>query len=500
MARRAGNWHRTRGNSTAGAPLATLASGSALVPPPISPTPASSPRPTVTDAQLERLLDGISDDRLAIALGPRLDIFFADRLDDILMSRLQQLAPGFLGTIDLAPLVERHLDTLLRDFESTWTSRIDMASSVLREQATRLQDQAIQSTTTVSNDALAKFGLASAAAQALVEQMNERHRQLTSLADMIAQNAGYIDAQDRLAARLDTMAADLSKLQSDCVRHGHFDATTKFLQGQILEISLRLARTLDDHDPDGPPRRPGRTPTRGRSDQNQRHHLKKFENHYGLVLSDFAPWSVRIFYNLLYSICRSCNLPLLQLDSIVATTTDLCPTNVPGPERQQHSMDLYFKLASHGVLPKSKHTDTWLNMFAMRADGYALLYELCHHAIPALSLTVPVFPTWDDYPDVYLLAAAAMDFFQTDTSHGNTRKSPRLQSELYLSAIKDDSLAANVNLMRDRLWYCDHDHSIPPDLLLASLPVTLRPWKQHEPRHPDSITTVEGRIRFSAGF
>jgi hypothetical protein len=104
--------------------------------------------------------------------------------------------------IDLAPLVERHLDTLLRDFESTWTSRIDVASSVLREQAVRLQDQAIQSITTVSNDALTNFGLASATAQTLVEQMNERHRPLTSLADLSAPNADYIDAQDRLAARL----------------------------------------------------------------------------------------------------------------------------------------------------------------------------------------------------------------------------------------------------------------------------------------------------------
>jgi hypothetical protein len=78
-------------------------------------------------------------------------------------------------------------------------------------------------------------------------------------------------------------------------------------------------------------------------------------------------------------------------------------------------------------------------------------------------------------------------------------KSPRLQSELYLSAVKDANLAAGINLMLDRRWQCDHDHSIPPYLLLASLPVTLRPWKQHEPRDPDSITTVDGRIRFSEG-
>jgi hypothetical protein len=45
----------------------------------------------------------------------------------------------------------------------------------------------------------------------------------------------------------------------------------------------------------------------------------------------------------------------MQLDSIVAT--------VPGPERKQHSMDLYFKLASLGVLPTNKYTLTWLSMF-----------------------------------------------------------------------------------------------------------------------------------------
>jgi hypothetical protein len=141
------------------------------------------------------------------------------------------------------------------------------------------------------------------------------------------------------------------------------------------------------------------------------------------LLSDITPKSVRLFNNLLCHICHSCNLPLLQLDAIVATTTDLCPTNVPGPDRKQDSMKLYCKLASHGVLPKNVHTVTWLNMFAMHADGYELLYQLCYHAMPALPLTVPVFSTWDDHPDISVLAAtAAMDFFQIDTTHGNTRK------------------------------------------------------------------------------
>jgi hypothetical protein len=42
------------------------------------------------------------------------------------------------------------------------------------------------------------------------------------------------------------MAVDLFKLQSDCVRHSHSDVETKLLQSQILDISLRLTRTLDD--------------------------------------------------------------------------------------------------------------------------------------------------------------------------------------------------------------------------------------------------------------
>jgi hypothetical protein len=62
MASRTSRRHRTRGNTT---------------------TPPGTP-PGVTAAQLERLLDGLSDARLAVALGPRLDILVADRLDDIL--------------------------------------------------------------------------------------------------------------------------------------------------------------------------------------------------------------------------------------------------------------------------------------------------------------------------------------------------------------------------------------------------------------------------------
>jgi hypothetical protein len=58
--------------------------------------------------------------------------------------------------------------------------------------------------------------------------MDERHQQLTSLddglADLVEQNSDYLDAYDRLVARLDTVATDLSKLQSDSVRYGHFYA------------------------------------------------------------------------------------------------------------------------------------------------------------------------------------------------------------------------------------------------------------------------------------
>jgi hypothetical protein len=69
-----------------------------------------------------------------------------------------------------------------------------------------------------------------------------------------------------------------------------------------------------------------------------------------------------------------------------------------------------------------------------------------------------------------------MDYFQVDsTSHGNQRKVPRPQSLLYLSAIKDDSLDASIRMLKDPLHNCEHDHSIPPDLILTSLPRTLRP-------------------------
>jgi hypothetical protein len=408
MARRIDQRRRTRGNPSTpprAPPVASLAAPtavSAILPPPISPTPASSPTPNVHDARLERLLDGVSDARLASALGPRLDLLFAERLT-------------FLDK---------------------------------------------------------------------------------GLADLTAQNADHLAAHDRLATRLDTMAADLSKLQSDCVRHGHFDAETKLLQGQILEISLRLTRTFDDTDSDGPPHRSGRTPTRGRSDRDQDHDRKKFRDHPGLQLSALTPASVRTFYNLLCHICHSCNLPLLQLDSIVEDTVDLCPPNVPGPERKQHSKDLYFKLASHGVLPQNKHTYAWIKIFLISADGYGLLYQLSHHAIPALTMSVPNLPTWHEFPDVYRLAAAFMDYFQVDTDQ--RRKAPRSQSSLYLSAIKDDSLAESIGIMKDRLHRCAHDHTIPSDLRLASLPTALRPLSPDEPpADPESISILADRIRFS---
>jgi hypothetical protein len=138
---------------------------------------------------------------LARALGPRLDILFTERLYEILMPRLQTLTTAYLDTIDFTPLVERHLDTVQTELESTWAARIDMAveakSSTLYEQASRSQANAIQAITDVSNDALANFGLASAAAQAnfglasaavqtLDAQMDERHRQLRSLGDDLA--------------------------------------------------------------------------------------------------------------------------------------------------------------------------------------------------------------------------------------------------------------------------------------------------------------------------
>jgi hypothetical protein len=69
-----------------------------------------------------------------------------------------------------------------------------------------------------------------------------------------------------------------------------------------------------------------------------------------------------------------------------------------------------------------------------------------------------------------------MDYFQVDsTSHGNQRKAPRPQSLLYLSAIKDDSLDASIRMLKDRFHNCEHDHSIPTDLTLTSLPRNLRP-------------------------
>jgi hypothetical protein len=69
-----------------------------------------------------------------------------------------------------------------------------------------------------------------------------------------------------------------------------------------------------------------------------------------------------------------------------------------------------------------------------------------------------------------------MDYSQVDsTSHSNQRQAPRPQSMLYLSAIKDNSLEASIRMLKDRLYNCEHDHSIPPDLLLTSLPRTLRP-------------------------
>jgi hypothetical protein len=470
-------------------------------PPPPSPTPA----PATTDDQLERLMEGLSDARLARAIGPRLDLLFAERLDEILMPRLQLLTTAHLNNVDFAPLVERHLDTVQLELESTWTERIDAAvdakSSLLHEQATRHQANAIASITDVSNEAMANFGLASAAAQTLVEQMDARHLQLRSLGDeievLIATNSTYLEVQAGHALDI----ASLQRSMSDCVRHGHFDTQLLALQSTMLELTLRVARTLDDiteaadpdaADPDGPPRRPGRPPARGRNDQSQNQDRKRFRDHDGPLLSDLAPETVRSFYNLLCHLCHSCNIPLLPLDCIVANTTDLCPPNLAVPERKQHSMDLYFKLASPGVLPGGNtHTFAWITMFGITADGYGLLYQLCRHAIPALSMTIPCFPTWVEYPDVYKLAAAAMDFFQMDSGQGN-RKTPRSQSELYLSAIKDPGLEATVRFLRDRLQQCDNEHLFPPELYLRSLPSTLRPLDPIELRAANNDPT--GRL------
>jgi hypothetical protein len=296
--------------------------------------------------------------------------------------------------------------------------------------------------------------------------MDERHVELTflsdGLVDLLEQNADYLDAHDQHIARLATMATDVQKLQSDTVRQGQFDSEVKALQLLILQVSHRVAQSVDDppddDDPDRPPHSTGRTPTRGRSDRDQNLDRKKFRDHDGPVLPDIAHASMRTFYHLLGHLCHSCNIPLLPLDSIIATTLDLCPPNVPVLERKQHSMDLYFKLASNGILVKCMQTTTWLTMFAVRADGYGLLYELIFNAIPALSVTVPTFPTWVKYPDVYRLAAACTDYFQVDnTGQGNRRQAPRLQSMLYLSAIKDQSLKASIRMLQDRLGNCEHD-------------------------------------------
>jgi hypothetical protein len=65
-------------------------------------------------------------------------------------------------------------------------------------------------------------------------------------------------------------------------------------------------------------------------------------------------------------------LSLLQQQEPLAS---LEVSNVPGQERQQHAMDLYFKLASSGGLSKCKHTAIWLAMFVVRADGCGLLHQ-----------------------------------------------------------------------------------------------------------------------------
>jgi hypothetical protein len=90
------------------------------------------------------------------------------------------------------------------------------------------------------------------------------------------------------------------------------------------------------------------------------------------------------------------------------------------------------------------------------------------------------------------LAAAALDYFQMDTSHGNQRKALRIQSELYLLAVKDDSLDASIRHLKDRIHGCEHDHSILPDLRLTSLPRTLRPLDPRELRATDG--DVSGQL------
>jgi hypothetical protein len=79
-------------------------------------------------------------------------------------------------------------------------------------------------------------------------------------------------------------------------------------------------------------------------------------------------------------------------------------------------MDFVLQACFIGILPKGKHTATWLSMFAVRDDDYGILYQLCRHAIPALALIVSTCPTWAEYPDVYRLVAAAIDFFRMDTT------------------------------------------------------------------------------------
>jgi hypothetical protein len=105
-------------------------SGCASLPlPAASPTPAPPPNPNMT---IGRAL-----------VGPRLDILIADRLDDIITPHLQQLTTVLVGTIDLAPLAERHLDIVQSELEVTWNARIEIAvdsqSFILHRQASRLQ-------------------------------------------------------------------------------------------------------------------------------------------------------------------------------------------------------------------------------------------------------------------------------------------------------------------------------------------------------------------------
>jgi hypothetical protein len=376
--------------------------------------------PAVNDAQLESMMNGISDARLSRALGPRLDVIIAEHLEALLAPRLRAMVTEVFDTHDPAPMIERHLDTMHHELETTWQTRIDTAvesqGAILRDQARRSEADAIRSINTVTEQSFSEIGVATAMAQTLVEQMDERYLRLQSLGTdltvLIDQNTDFLDQQDAHSTQLADLEAALHHLQSDTVRHSEFHLQLNAVQVQLLNYHDRLTRDSagtanknNPGDPDGPPHYDPTGPAdpdehavhRARVDRDR----KKFRDHDGPTLLNLLPATMRVWYTLLSHICHNCRLPLKTVAEINSNTDSLCPESVPGPEYAQHSMALYFKLTTPGVLPKTSQTAAWLRMFSLSADGYGLLFQLMRHAIPALSATIPIFPTWTDYPNVY---------------------------------------------------------------------------------------------------